>query len=612
MVVLLRGAGRLVGFASFSVILWSCFAPPCTTSFAWAWGSTTHTSVHKYNQQHGEPWITAAKRQFQTTTTTTCRGTTRNDDSIHAAVNSNDDHEDHGNTECQEEEEVEEQARELAAATLRRVLLPASGNLTTEKALKQTLRSLDVSNHAVEKQQRILRRLRQRVSRLVLGTSIFRLRHEYVYNVTILRDDVDVVGESLNYTSRCQDKLRAMVDLHADYMLETENDDSNDDDSDSDTTATRSKNATAAFIPWPVHDPVQCLSLQYSMPEFLVQAWVAEYGAVETAQICQVANQPGPITFRRNAYRCPSEDMLMARLSKEDNVTVVPMMALLRQSQSAIGRNAATKDIVSNPTGCLRLVAPRRPPSIWALQAWKDGWFEVQDAGSQFIVASTEIVPGETVVDYCAGNGGKTLAMLSRLAHGHATAAVAASIGAGATSMDRDIRTTVWAHDIAGVRLAQLEGSLARVGVHPNIHLRSTDQADELLALLKADDNMADMVLVDAPCSSCGVLRRRPSHRWTLASDELTHDFPSTQLEILRQAARLVRPGGRLVYATCSISHWENEDVVAAWQETEKNWEPWAFSVPHQVGLAPHCRKLLPHKHDSDGFFMARWKRATY
>ena len=190
------------------------------------------------------------------------------------------------------------------------------------------------------------------------------------------------------------------------------------------------------------------------------------------------------------------------------------------------------------------------------MPAWKDGWFEVQDAGSQFIVASTEIVPGETVVDYCAGNGGKTLAMLSRLA----------ALCSGQADIDNTIHslhptTVLWAHDIVRQRLAQLEGSLARTGVHPSIDLRVTDLKDEL------EHGTADLVLVDAPCSSCGALRRRPSHRWTLQSDELTRHFPTTQLEILQQAARLVRPGGRLVYATCSISHWENEDVVAAWEK---------------------------------------------
>jgi 16S rRNA (cytosine967-C5)-methyltransferase len=554
-----------------------------------------------------------------------------------------DDTEEHEQQTTTEEAIVEEQARELAAATLRKVL-PPFGNVTTEKALKQTLRSLGVvgasndntnntkNKHAAETehQQRRLRQLRQRVSSLVLGTSIFRLRHEYVYNVTILQQQqqqqvVREDGEHNNDDDDRDNKIRAMVDLHAAYLLEDESDNSNSgDNSDTDT------NASTFTVPWPVHDPIQCLSLQYSMPEFLVRAWISEYEVTETRQLCRAANQPGPVTLRRNAYQCPSDDLLVSRLARDHNVTLVPM-ATNETTTSTIAEQVGEPNPVATLTGCLRLVSTstpeHRPPSIWSMPAWKDGWFEVQDAGSQFIVASTEIVPGDTVVDYCAGNGGKTLAMLSHVAAAAArdtTAAAARNTTAHdiesstAACLGQDVdnvhsqhpTTVIWAHDIVGARLAQLEGSLARVGVHPSIELRVTDHKDEL------KHGMADLVLVDAPCSSCGALRRRPSHRWTLQSDELTRHFPTTQLEILQQAARLVRPGGRLVYATCSISHWENEDVVGAWEKETENdnnlgWEPWEFSAPHQAGVAPHCRKLLPHRHDSDGFFVARWKRVV-
>jgi hypothetical protein len=245
-----------------------------------------------------------------------------------------------------EEAIVEEQARELAAATLRKVLQP-SGNVTAEKALKQTLRSLGVvtasnsdnndstnNNHAaeIEHQQRRLRQLRQRVSILVLGTSIFRLRHEYVYNVTILQQQVVIDdNDTDNDDSECDNKIRAMVDLHAAYLLEDESDNNSGNDDNSDDNAI----ATTAFtaIPWPVHDPVQCLSLQYSMPEFIVQSWITEYGVHETRQICRAANQPGPVTLRRNVYQCPSDEMLMSRLARDHNVTLVPMMMKLRHLQ---------------------------------------------------------------------------------------------------------------------------------------------------------------------------------------------------------------------------------------------------------------------------------------
>ena len=131
---------------------------------------------------------------------------------------------------------------------------------------------------------------------------------------------------------------------------------------------------------------------------------------------------------------------------------------------------------------------------------------------------------------------------------------------------------------------------------------------------------MADIVLVDAPCSSTGVLRRRPSQRFKLREDEIKNDFPSIQASILKEGSRLVKVGGILVYATCSILHQENKDVVDAFESDDDSidkWERWHFHHdPTSSGVTHlheymdgHCRTLLPHENDSDGFFIARWKR---
>jgi 16S rRNA (cytosine967-C5)-methyltransferase len=344
------------------------------------------------------------------------------------------------------------------------------------------------------------------------------------------------------------DKIQSMVDLHAAYL----------------------ENDTDENMPWPSTDPVERIAIQYSMPDFLVRAWVDEYGVDETQQLCRISNEPGPITLRRNAILCCSDEILIERLRQEEGVELSSRVM----------------------EGCLRITS-LRPKSIWAMDAWKDGWFEVQDVGSQYIVAATEVGGNdEVVIDYCAGNGGKTLAILSRL-HSQGSSA-----------------TVVWAHDIVDMRLAQLRGSLARAGVHLNnstVQLFTTLNADEHLS-----KDMADVVLVDAPCSSCGVLRRRPSHRWELTQYELEDTFPRLQLEILRNASRLVKQRGRLIYATCSICHTENENVASKWEkEAGDSWEPWPFDyheTPPHGGESHYC-KLLPHKHDSDGFFIARWKR---
>ena len=424
--------------------------------------------------------------------------------------------------------EVEEQARHKASVVLQAVLVPNS-TISTERALKRGLRSIP-DGHI---------RIRRRVSQLVLGTSIFRQRHEYVYNLTHGDENSERTDEA---------RIRSMVDLHAAYLTNSTRVDQDD-------------------VPWP-SDPVERMSLQHSLPHFLVQAWVDEYGIEEAAALCHVSNHPGPITLRRNALCCPLDEVLVERLQRENSVE----LAILHPA-------------------CLRIVSGR-PSSIWSMSTWKDGWFEVQDMGSQLIVTSTEVQKEDKVViDYCAGNGGKTLALISQL-HGQNSSAI------------------VWAHDVVDERLAQLKGSIHRAGIaNSTVQLYTTSSADEDL-----QDGMADVVLVDAPCSSSGVLRRRPSHRWELTQQALEVHFPRLQLEILKKASRLVKPGGRLVYATCSICHWENEDVASLWESEvgDSSWDPWPFdadSLPIDHNLPVHYCKLLPHKHDSDGFFIARWKR---
>ena len=426
--------------------------------------------------------------------------------------------------------EFEEEARSVATNVLKSVFVPENGT-KVERELKVALRAINDG------------KMRKRVSQLVLGTTVMQKRHEYIYNITRHLD---------------LEKIRVMVNLHAEYLNSMDEDRQNS-------------------VTWP-SDPVERIAVQYSMPTFLITSWVDEYGEAETQALCSISNRPGPITLRRNAIRCSSDNELILRLEVDEGVKLSPP------------NNAVP--------GCLGIISDR-PKSIWAMSAWKDGWFEVQDAGSQLIVAAIQLNANDkVVVDYCAGNGGKTLAMISKLYELNSSA-------------------TVWAHDVEEMRLAQLRGSLLRAGVSTTNNT-SIQVCTTSCAKVDFCDEMANVVLVDAPCSSCGVLRRRPSHRWELTQEALEHDFPQLQLDILKNASRLVQPGGRLIYATCSLCRCENEDVAAAWEREESFasvWEPWLFhdsetwpieSEPHLPG---HYCKLVPHKHDCDGFFIARWKR---
>lgn len=207
--------------------------------------------------------------------------------------------------------------------------------------------------------------------------------------------------------------------------------------------------------------------------------------------------------------------------------------------------------------------------------AWTQGRFEVQDLGSQLILASAAITPGGKWLDACAGAGGKSLQLAALLGpQGH-----------------------VDAHDIRAAALRELEIRAARAGARN-------------LSVLPALPATAayDGVLVDAPCSGTGTWRRSPHLKWTTSAGDVTR-ASEKQLALLAQFSALVRPGGRLIYATCSLSRLENEDVVAAFLAANPDFtaEPPAHAfgaTPRTVGLA-----ILPAAHNTDGFYVASLRR---
>ena len=177
----------------------------------------------------------------------------------------------------------------------------------------------------------------------------------------------------------------------------------------------------------------------------------------------------------------------------------------------------------------------QREASLESIPAYSKGWVEVQDAGSQIAAAAANARPGEQVLDYCAGGGGKTLAIAAMMA------------GKG----------QVHAYDIDGRRLSALIPRLKRSGAH-NVQLVHPKEPEALEAL----KGQMDVVFVDAPCTGTGTWRRRPDAKWRLKDKQLAKRIEE-QTEILQAAAAFVKPGGRLVYATCSFLMEEDEDRVA-------------------------------------------------
>ena len=230
-------------------------------------------------------------------------------------------------------------------------------------------------------------------------------------------------------------------------------------------------------------------------------------------------------------------------------------------------------------------------PALHKLDVFMRGDVEVQDEGSQLLALMLGAKRGEMVVDFCAGAGGKTLAL-----------------GAAMRNTGR-----LYAFDISGHRLEALKPRLARSGlsnVHPAQLAHERDERIKRLA------GKIDRVLVDAPCTGLGTLRRNPDLKWR-QSPKAVLEMQAKQTAILDSAARLLKVGGRLVYATCSLLQAENEEVVATFSAAHPDFVPLpaapALSAAHvqqaeQLVQKGHLR-LWPQVHSTDGFFASAWQR---
>ena len=229
-----------------------------------------------------------------------------------------------------------------------------------------------------------------------------------------------------------------------------------------------------------------------------------------------------------------------------------------------------------------------RLPEGWPVEqsdAWKQGLVEVQDAGSQLISVACGAAPGMTVIDLCAGAGGKTLALAAAMA------------GQGALIAADTIRS----------RLSRLDPRAERAGA-TFIQTLLLDQGHEARGLESLQER-ADVVLVDAPCSGTGTWRRNPEARWRLTPARLER-LVGEQARILDFAAPLVAPGGVLVYATCALTDQEGAGQVQAFLDRHEGWR--AEAIPIMAGRAHGHGRLLTPGHDAtDGFYFARLRRGA-
>ena len=302
-------------------------------------------------------------------------------------------------------------------------------------------------------------------------------------------------------------------------------------------------------------------AVRADLPDWLWTRLVAQQGEAEAMRIAQGLLNAAPLDLRVNLAKLPREDAL-ARL-RADGFEGAPTP--------------------HSPAG-IRLSGK---PAINRHPLFQEGAIEVQDEGSQLLAYLVAPRRGEMLADYCAGAGGKTLALAMLMR------------GTG----------RIYAMDVSAPRLAELAPRAARAGVtsvHPIVLAGEGDARAKRLA------GKLDRVLVDAPCSGFGTLRRNPDLKWRHGERAIA-ELAAKQAAILEVAARLVKPGGRLVYATCSILQEENEAIAASFAAAHGDFSPLhcgEILAAQRIALdAGERLRLWPHRHGCDGFFAAAYER---
>nr|WP_197974936.1 RsmB/NOP family class I SAM-dependent RNA methyltransferase [Phaeovibrio sulfidiphilus] len=292
-------------------------------------------------------------------------------------------------------------------------------------------------------------------------------------------------------------------------------------------------------------------AVRYELPDWLYERMVREFGD-RTFEELEALLREAPLDLRVNTLKTTRDDVL----------------ALLEE-------RGITAEAGTHSPWAVR-VSGR--PNIAALPAFQEGLFEVQDEGSQMIALAAGVKPGQSVLDLCAGAGGKTLAMAQMMNN----------------------KGSVTATDVSEKRLSRARVRLQRAGVH-NVTCRPLES--ETNRWLKRRQGSFDVVLVDAPCSGTGTFRRNPDARWRLWPRHIDR-LRTEQTALLERAATLVKPGGRLVYATCSVLGEENEARVSEFLATRAD-----YSLDPEAGTGAPLLRFSPSRDGTDGFFVAVLKR---
>ncbi len=325
-----------------------------------------------------------------------------------------------------------------------------------------------------------------------------------------------------------------------------------------------SRNRDNLDFPVIARDPVRGIAVRYSHPEWLVSRWVEEFGASGAEELCRANNEVPPNAVRTNTLKTTREELL--RLLDQEGIHAAP-------------GNFAPETLIIEGFR-----------SVGSIAAHNSGLFMVQDESSTLVGHALSPEPGSLVIDACSAPGGKSAHLAQLMGN----------------------RGQVISVDIHSHKIKLIEENASRLGItiiNPVVH--DATELDSRFA------GQAGYVLVDAPCSGLGVLRRRPEIRWRKEPGQID-ELHNLQVKILQSAARCLKPGGVLVYSTCTMTHEENMDTVREFMHTcdEFQLESLAGFLPEKLrnlkGTDTMERgyvQFLPHIHGTDGFFISRMRK---
>ncbi|MGK7927305.1 MAG: 16S rRNA (cytosine(967)-C(5))-methyltransferase [Spirulina sp.] len=307
-------------------------------------------------------------------------------------------------------------------------------------------------------------------------------------------------------------------------------------------------------------DRVESLGILYSFPNWIIETWIAQFGRDETEKLCQWFNQTPNLDLRIN-----------------------PLKTTRAEMRSRFENAGIAAEIVPFLPQALRL--PGKLGNISQLPGFTEGLWSVQDSSAQLVTHLLDPQPGETIIDACAAPGGKT-------AH------IAELMGD---------RGKIWACDRAKSRLRKVRQKARR------LHLNSSEIREGDSGNIPEFIGIGDRVLLDVPCSGLGTLHRHPDIRWRQTPDKLAQ-LVSLQENLLKSTATWVKPGGILVYSTCTLNPQENENMIDNFLQLHPEWniENPGNSFPFSASISSRgWLKILPTKQAMDGFFMVKLMKQT-